>query len=315
MPDSPPIVTITLNPAIDRTLTIEKFAIGKVNRVVAEQSQAAGKGVNVAVMLADLGERVVVSGFLGEDNAEPYETLFTGRGIVDRFVRVDGATRTGLKIVDGTGQTTDINFPGLTPTRAMVGLLGNRIEELVEKDRWFVLSGSVPAGAKPEIFAEVMDRIHAIGGKVVLDTSGAPLIPALARTPAVVKPNREELSELAGHALGTLEEIIRTARRQFIEKGVTLAVVSMGAEGSVFVNAEKALLAVPPTVVVRSTVGAGDAMVAGIVLGLKRGWPLEKIATLASSLGTYAVTRVGIGLESSEVYRQFEPTLKSITAA
>ena len=306
------IVTVTLNPAIDRTLTIDGFAVGKVNRVIAEQSHAAGKGVNVATMLADLapseGERVVVTGFLGADNARPFEELFASCRMNDQFIRVHGSTRVGIKIVDH-GQTTDINFPGRAPTAGETETLLSRIDSLAGPNRWFVLCGSVPAGMDLDIYAQLIDRIHAVGGKILLDTSGAPLGPALARSPDVVKPNIAELSEWIGHPLSSAEEVATAARQRLIERGVKIAVVSMGADGAVFIDQDRALLAIPPNVQVRSTVGAGDVMVAGIVFGQSKGWSLERTAVLASSLGTYAVTRIGVGLESPEAYRNFESEL------
>ena len=305
------IVTITLNPAVDRTLWIDGFAIGKVNRVTAEESHPAGKGVNVATMLADLEADVSGTGFLGTGNAKAFEKLFEAKGIEDRFVRIPGETRVGLKIVD-QGQTTDINFAGFSPSREAVGSLFDQITQLVLPGRWFVLCGSVPAGVATDIYAQLVDQIHAGGGRVLLDTSGTPLGPALMRTPDVVKPNIAELSELAGRDIRDVQQTIEVARQLFIEKGVTLAVVSMGGEGAVFVDRDQSLLAVPPAVAVRSTVGAGDAMVAGIVLGQSRGWPLVQTAALASSLGTYAVTRIGTGLESREAYKAFPPTIRSL---
>jgi 1-phosphofructokinase family hexose kinase len=314
MSQSLPIVTVTLNPAIDRTLSIDGFEIGKVNRVLAEQSHAAGKGVNVATMLADLGERVVASGFLGEDNLAIYQALFAQRGIDDQFVSVAGATRVGLKIIDRAagGRTTDINFPGLTPPADAIDSLIARIRKLATRDRWFVFSGSVPAGMRTDIYSELIALVHAAGGRVLLDTSGIPFAEALRRSPDVVKPNVAELSEFIGESLDGVDRVVRAARSALIEKGVTLAVVSMGGDGAVFVDGRQALLAAPPKVNVQSTVGAGDAMVAGIMMGVSRGWPLMETAMLASSLGTYAVTRVAVGLEAAGAYRGFEPLVTVI---
>src|SRR5438105_8840919 len=114
------VITITLNPAIDQTLGIPGFAAGAVNRVAWSQQDAGGKGVNVAALLADLGVPVAATGFLGADNPTLFENLFRQKGIEDRFVRVAGATRVGIKIVDDrmAGRTTDVNFPGLEPRAA-----------------------------------------------------------------------------------------------------------------------------------------------------------------------------------------------------
>jgi 1-phosphofructokinase len=289
------VVTVTLNPAIDQTLSIPAFAAGQVNRVAESRSDAAGKGVNVASFLADLGVEVIATGLLGSDNVAPFENLFLRKRIEDRFVRIAGCTRVGIKIVDGQ-RTTDINFPGLSPTADDLAELNDRIVSLAVPGRWFVLSGSVPPGVPSSIYASMIDSIHGKGGCVALDTSGPALREALASRPELVKPNVEELRELIGHEPGDL----RAAARAL---GARRVAVSMGEAGAMFVDGESALLARPPRVPVRSTVGAGDAMVAGLVYGMINELPLEEAARFATASGAYAVTRVGSGIEDPAEHR------------
>lgn len=286
------VVTVTLNPAIDQTLSIPGFAMGQVNRVAESRSDAGGKGVNVASVLSGLGIQTIATGFLGSDNAAPFENLFLRKRIEDRFVRIAGSTRVGIKIVD-VHQTTDINFPGLSPTADDLAELNGRIAALAEPGRWFVLSGSVPPGVPSGIYAEMIELIHGKGGYVALDTSGPALRAALASRPEVMKPNVEELSELVGHEPGNL----RAAAQAL---GARRVAVSMGKAGAVFLDGESALLARPPQVLVRSTVGAGDAMVAGLVYGMIHELSLEEAARFATACGAYAVTRVGSGIEDPD---------------
>jgi 1-phosphofructokinase len=300
------IITVTLNPAIDQTLSIPGFAAGQVNRVAESRSDAGGKGVNVASCLADLGLEVVATGFLGTENAALFESLFERKRIVDRFVRIAGSTRVGLKIVDGqTRQTTDINFPGLSPQNQDVAELRERIASLATPGGWFVLSGSLPPGVPDGIYATLIDAIHAKGARVVLDTSGTALRQALAGGPDVLKPNVDELSELVGRALGTPGAVLEAAR-SLLDGGVRRVVVSMGSSGAVFVDAGEALLARPPQVTVRSTVGAGDAMVAGIVAAALDDLPLEDVARTATACGALAVTRIGAGIEDLAELRSLQ---------
>jgi 1-phosphofructokinase len=300
----PGAVTVTLNPAIDQTLSIPGFAAGRVNRVAESRSHAGGKGVNVACALADLGVAVTATGFLGAGNAEPFEAAFARKGIVDRFVRIPGGTRLGIKIVDdGTGQTTDINFPGLTPRTEDLEQLFERIDALAAPDRWLVLSGSVPAGVADGVYAAMIELIHRRGGRVLLDTSGRPLREALASGPEVMKPNIEEVGELVGQALATPADV-RAAAESLLARGVRLVVVSMGGDGALLMNHDRSLLARPPKVPVRGTAGAGDAMVAGIVYGMIHGLPLEDLARTATGGGAYAVTRIGPGIEDRSAYRK-----------
>lgn len=290
------VVTVTLNPAIDQTLSIPGFAVGQVNRVVESRSDAGGKGVNVASFLADLGVEVTATGFLGADNAAPFENLFRRKRIEDRFVRIAGSTRVGIKIVDGQ-RTTDINFPGLSPSADDLAELKSRIAGLAAPGRWFVLSGSVPPGVPSGIYAGMIDSIHERGGCVALDTSGPALREALASRPDVAKPNLDELSEVIGHRPLDWPAAARAL-------GVPRVVISMGGDGAVFVDGDQSLLARPPRVPVRSTVGAGDAMVAGLVYGMIHELPLEEAARFATASGAYAVTRVGSGIENPDEHRE-----------
>jgi len=299
---APGVVTVTLNPAIDQTLSIPGFAAGRVNRVAESRADAGGKGVNVASFLADLEIEVTATGFLGGENAGLFETLFARKKITDRFVRIPGSTRVGLKIVDGP-TTTDINFPGLTPARADIGELFDQIAVLLAPGRWFVLAGSVPGGVADSLYADLIEFIHSRGGKTALDTSGPPLREALAGRPTLMKPNVEELSELAGSPLQTPAEV-RAAAEALLDRGVQRVVVSMGGDGAVFVDRGQALLARPPAVTVRSTVGAGDAMVGGIVAAMLRGLPLEDVARWGTASGAYAVTRIGAGIEDLAAHRK-----------
>ena len=293
------MVTVTLNPAIDQTLSVPGFAPGRVNRVAESRSYAGGKGVNVACCLADLGVEVAATGFLGADNTELFEESFAQRGIADLFVRIPGRTRVGIKIVDERSQTTDINFPGLTPAKRDLSELFKRVDELAESGGWFALSGSVPAGVPSTVYARLIDRIQSKFGEVVLDTSGRPLREALKSTPEILKPNVDELGELVGRTLKTLADI-RAAGESLLKVSTRLVVVSMGSEGAMFVDDYQTLLARPPKVTVRSTVGAGDAMVAGMLYGLRHSLAPVEFARVAVASGAYAVTRLGPGIEDQD---------------
>lgn len=292
------IATVTLNPAIDQTISIPNFRAGAVNRVVHTRSDAGGKGVNVASVLADYGFPVSVTGFLGEENPLLFERLFARKQIEDRFVRIAGSTRIGIKIVDETRQeTTDINFPGEMPTAKDLEALFQIVQGLTASCSWFVLSGSIPAELSPEIYRELVEAIKARGRAVALDTSGEGLRRALAAGPTLVKPNVEELRELSGEALQSEEEIVRAAKR-LLDLGIDCVVVSMGKQGAVFVERREVIMARPPEVIVKSTVGAGDAMVSGLVASKARNDSLADCARLATAFSVDAITRVGSGLPS-----------------
>lgn len=209
--DTLDIATVTLNPAIDRTVTISNFTAGAVNRVEASQDTPGGKGVNVASALADCGLRTGVTGFLGRDNAASFEALFFRKHIEDRFVRIAGQTRVGVKITDpARALTTDINFPGLAPAPADVAALHETLATL--KSAWWVVAGSLPPGVDPGIYGGIIAALKGRGAKVVLDASGDALRQAIEAGPHIVKPNLAELEALLGKRLTGREAVIRAAR-------------------------------------------------------------------------------------------------------
>ena len=293
------VVTVTINPAIDQTITIPNFTAGTVNRVQSSQMDAGGKGINVASFLADFGQPATVTGFLGADNDDIFHRLFERKGIQDRCVRIAGQTRIGVKVSDEVlHQTTDINFPGETPSPADVARLFEILVELAATHEWFVLSGSIPRGISAGIYEEMV-RVLA-GKKVVLDTSGEGFRQAVPAGPWLIKPNVDELSEYAGKTLDSPAAILEQARAIMGRDHINSVVISMGKEGAIFVEGDETVWAVPPAVEVKSTVGAGDAMVAGIVASKIRGLALAECARLSTAFSVTAISHIGSGLPSIE---------------
>lgn len=282
------IATLTLNPAIDRAVTIPDFTAGAVNRVVQSSDRAGGKGINVAAALAGHGHAVAALGFLGRDNADVFTVFFAARGIEDRCLRLPGVTRTGIKIFDPLRRgTTDINFPGLSPTAADLDALRGQLAAL--RGGWCVLAGSLPPGVPAGIYREFVSTLKTNGVRTVLDASGESLREVLKASPDVIKPNVFELEALLGKTLCSEADVV-AAGRELVAGGVKLVVVSRGAEGACFVTAEEGFVARPPSVGAGSTVGAGDAMVAGIVSAQIRGLPLDEAARLATAFSLAALT-------------------------
>jgi 1-phosphofructokinase len=299
------IATITLNPAIDQTASIPNFRAGEVNRVDWEQSDPGGKGVNVASFLTDFGFDVAVSGFLGKETAELFQTFFANKGIRDRFILIPGKTRINVKIIDDAqNQVTDINFPGQTPTAEDVVALNGAIDELATYCDWFIVSGSIPNGLAAVIYGELVDRLKAKGKTVVLDASGESLRQALPFAPYAIKPNIDELQELFVKKLENEGAIVQVAQK-LLAKGIHTVVVSMGAKGAIFAEVNEIVVARPPTIDVVSTVGAGDAMVSGLVTGKLRGLPLVDCARLATAFSIGALSQVGPRLPPVETVESF----------
>jgi 1-phosphofructokinase len=294
-------ITVTANPAVDQTIWVPGFRAGEVNRVVREQVTAGGKGVNVAAFLAAFGVPVLATGFLGRPNAGLFEAFFEQNQIPNEFVTVDGTTRTGIKIVDDVARaTTDINFSGFHVDEDDLHALENTLADLVAPGRWVILAGSLPAGAPATTYRRLIALVHERGGRVALDTSGPALREAMAARPDLVKPNREELEELSGRALPNREALTQAAA-DLARVGVGTVVVSLGADGALFARDGEAAFATPPPVRVASTVGAGDAMVAGTIASILRMLDLAETAALATAFSAVAITQIGAYLDGVAV--------------
>lgn len=267
------VVTLTLNPALDQTVSLPALHCGAVNIASDVHVNAGGKGVNVASCLADWGVPVVAAGLLGRDNAAAFEQLFADKGIRDAFVRVPGNTRTNIKLVDRSRQcTTDINLPGISADDAALEKLQLLLDEQAENGRYFVLAGSLPAGLDQGCWAHFCRQLTALGARVVLDSSGNALQQALAlpaaALPWLIKPNREELEQYLGRKLPQRDDIAAAAR-QLQAQGIAVVVVSLGADGALLCSADGCWHArALPLPQLHSSVGAGDALVAGLVAAL-----------------------------------------------
>jgi len=304
------IVTVTLNPAIDLTVGLDALAPGEVHRAYSALFNAGGKGVNVAACLADWGADVTATGFLGAGNASAFEALFRSKGVNDGFIRLPGETRTNVKLAEPGGRTTDINLPGLSIDPALLSRLNDRL--LALKPTLIVLSGSLPVGMPNTIWADLAEDWEGRGTRVLLDVSGEPLTEALGRAilPFAVKPNRDELAAVMG-PIPDDAALLKQARALHA-KGIALVVVSLSSEGAVFVSEEGALFAAPLKVGAVSSVGAGDAMVAGLCAGLAEGASLERLARLSTAFAAGKLRKVGPHLPPNQ---DIEALASAVTVA
>ena len=297
------ILTLTLNPALDLTLRLASLQPGAINRCDELRSHAAGKGLNVAQVLADLGHSLSVSGFLGRANAAPFERLMQARGFHDLFVRVPGETRNNIKLAEADGRITDLNGPGPQVEAEHLQRLEEELQPLLAGHDAVVVAGSLPRGVTTQWFASLLRRIKASGVPLVVDSSGAALQAALGVVPWLIKPNEEELREACG---SDLPAAITRLRGQGIEH----VLLSRGADGVEWHGPGIALRAVPPRVEVASTVGAGDSLLAASLHGLLQGWPAERTLRLATAVAAQAVTQIGFGIHDREQLARFEAAVQ-----
>ncbi len=291
------VVTVTLNPALDLTGHLNSLNVGTVSLVNEGNLHAAGKGVNVAQVLSDLGAEVTVTGFLGCDNEALFCHLFERLGVSDQFIRVSGATRINVKLVEASGATSDINFPGVEVQPTDIEQFEKTLFRLADSHDYFVIAGSLPKGISPALCATWIKKLNRLGKKVFFDSSRAALEAGIEASPWLIKPNDEELSEFVGRELTTPEECQKAAEA-LAGNGIENIVVSMGPDGVMWFNNNQWLQSKPPKMKVVSTVGAGDTLVAGLCWGHMQQMDKSELLTFATALSALAVSQVGVGLQS-----------------
>lgn len=309
------IVTVTMNPALDKTAELERLKPRQLNRLRNVRTDAGGKGVNVSRMLRILGADSVCTGFVGGDSGRELCRRLDETEIANRFLTVDGTTRTNLKIVDDDGGLTELNEPGVRVAPADLELLLKRIEDLSGDHGIVVLSGSLPLAAGPDTYYLYAKALRQRGHTVILDADGLPLQQALAAPPHVIKPNRFELLQSCGLPQDTPEGELPGLCRGLLRQGVSFVILSMGGDGAMFFTERECVRAEALPVDVRSTVGAGDSMVGAVACALEKGLPFEETVRLAMAASIGAVTTRGTNPPSLSLVNELKEKirLQSIT--
>jgi 1-phosphofructokinase len=258
------IVTVTPNPSLDRTFEVDAFAPGQMLRAKAVHVDPGGKGVNVSRALVAHGHRsravLPVGGFEGSELASLLEDL----GIEVVTVPIAESVRSNVTVVDGDGMVTKLNAPGPTLSQSEVGALVERTVDAAAGAAWVAACGSLPPGVPVTLYGRLVAAVQAAGGRIAVDTSDAALETVLAAGPDLIKPNRDELAEAAGMAIETLGDVMAGAEK-LRSHGVRNVLVSLGPDGAVLVDEAGGTHAESPALVPRSTVGAGDALLAGFL--------------------------------------------------
>ncbi|MBK5144187.1 1-phosphofructokinase [Budviciaceae bacterium BWR-B9] len=289
------VATITLNPAYDLVGSCSALELGEVNHIQTTGLHAAGKGVNVARVLKNLGIDVTVGGFIGRDNQDGFQQLFSESGIANRFMVVPGRTRINVKLTEKSSEVTDLNFSGFdVPPQDWERFVTDSLSWLGQFDM-ITVSGSLPAGVSPDAFTEWMLRLRSLCSCIIFDSSREALIAGLKASPWLIKPNRRELEIWANRPLPTMSDIVNAAH-ELRAQGIAHVVISLGAEGALWVNNSGAWLAKPPICEVVSTVGAGDSMVAGLIYGLLMRESSEHTLRLATAVAALAVSQTSVGI-------------------
>ncbi|MEJ5945541.1 hexose kinase [Pseudokineococcus basanitobsidens] len=312
------VVTLTANPSLDRTVDLgAPLRRGAVQRATASSVEPGGKGVNVARVAAAAGRPVLA--VLPADAGDPMLAALAEVGLPARPVPAGGPVRTNTAVTEPDGTTTKVNEAGPVLTTRGAAVLRGAVLAAAAGARWAVLSGSLPPGAPAALYADLVAPLREAGCSVAVDTSGPALAALLGpgagpeQAPDVVKPNGEELGELTGEDGEALEADPRAAARAaraLVDRGVGAVLVTLGARGAVLVTAQGAWSALPPPVVPRSTVGAGDSALAGYVLADLAGLAPDERLRWAVAHGSAAAALPGSALPGPG---QVHPDLVEVT--
>ena len=298
------IVTVTMNPAIDKTIEIDRLNRGNLNRIEKIEYDAGGKGINVSKTIHELGGESIATGFLGGNAGRVIEEVLDSRGIKHDFVWVEGETRTNTEVCEQDGTVTELNEKGPEITPEQLTNLLEKLDDLADDNVLFILAGSIPGNMEKDIYARIIERVHKKGAKVLLDADGELFRKGLEQKPDMIKPNQWEIEELQGFSHGVSDkELINTAKKMQTD-GIDTVVISLGKNGALFVCGNYVAKGMPLKVDVHSTVGAGDAMVAAMAYSFEKKMEPRETARLCMAVSAGAVMTVGTKPPEKQLVKQ-----------
>jgi tagatose 6-phosphate kinase len=300
------IYAVTLNPTVDRTLTVECFRVGSTRKATQSVVLPAGKGINAARVIATLDQPVAALGLVGDRDQASFDMALAEAGIENMLTVVPGATRNSVTILDPADESeTHLREPGGTPPEWALGKVEQRLRAISAGD-WVLLAGSLPAGLPEDTYLKLGRLVAARGAHTLLDSSGPALLAGVDAPPTLLKPNLFELGQLDRRGPGpdqvpdvrrwSIDEVLAAARR-IRERGVEVVVVSRGEQGVVALDREArgwhGVVDLDRPVV--DAVGSGDALAGGLLVGLQRGMPFADTLRLGIACGAANVLLAGAG--------------------
>ena len=304
------IATVTLNPSLDRTVTVEELVVDETNRWTSLRRDPGGKGINVSRVIHELGGETIAYGFIGGIDGETLKHLLKQHKVPFDFTPIKGEVRSNFIITDSkTRRQTRIDAPGPNISRDELRKLIDKITRIKPKPDFLVFAGSVPPGVPADIYRQLIEEARKSGIKTVLDSDNKWLKEGIRAKPNVIKPNVHEAEELLEVQLRDELAIIE-AVKALVSKGIEVAAISRGKDGLIVATKEKVLKVTSPQVEVRSTVGAGDSAIAGLVLKLSQGHGIEEASQWAAAAGTAATLTPGTELCRREDVERLLPQVK-----
>lgn len=298
------IYTVTLNPSLDYIVEVDQVTLGVLNRTKNESKFPGGKGINVSQVLKRLDVDSYALGFLGGFTGDYIEGFLTSHGIQTDFVRVDEDTRINVKLK--SENETEINAKGPNITEESFEALKGKIRELTSEDI-LVLAGSIPSTMPESTYEELVKLCNENGTKFVVDAEGELLKKVLPLHPFLIKPNHHELGDLFNTVINSCEEVIPYGR-ELVKQGAQNVIVSLAEKGAVLINKDIALIATSPKGDVKSSVGAGDSMVAGFIAAYEKTKSIEEAFRFSVAAGS--ATAFSIGLCTREKMEGLLPQVK-----
>lgn len=306
------IVTVTMNPAIDKTAELDQLEKGSLNRLRNCVSDIGGKGINVSKTIKAMGGESVATGFCGGSTGKLIEETLENIGIRSDFIRIGNETRVNLKIVEGKGIVTEFNEPGPYVTLEEMEKLTEKLMSYAGEDTLFVFSGSIPRGIERDVYLKTILKVKEKGAGVFLDADGELFARGLEGKPDYIKPNRTELEGYYNKDYRATEEELLAMGKDLLEKGSALVAISLGQMGALFLTKELTLKCPGLKVEAHSTVGAGDAMVAALVYSLDKKDDLTESVRLAMGASAGAVTTQGTKPPSRELIEELKKKVEII---
>jgi tagatose 6-phosphate kinase len=296
------IATVTLNPAIDIRYNLSGFQKGQVNRVSSLDKTIGGKGLNVSRVLSQLGADVICTGFLGGKSGEWIADQLSHGKLIDRFVAIEGETRSCLAILSENEQT-EILEKGPYLLENEIAAFLEIYESILEKAEYVIVSGSLPRGIEADFYQILAEKANRKRKYLLMDASGIVLEKGITGKPFLIKPNMEEFKQLVGLEHLTIDQMIRHAK-SICRNGVQYVLLSLGQEGAILVSNAIILQASIPKVKVINPVGSGDSMLAGFTYAHSKGFLIESALKWACACGiSNAVSEKTGSINISQVNR------------
>lgn len=298
------ILTITLNPSVDRTVFVDGLKAHDTNRVLRTEVDAGGKGVNLSRIAAELGAATCCTGFLGGGGGAFIKSVLLREEVRFDFVNISGETRLNVSIEDGSGEPpTTLNERGPMVQPGEWAQLLEKLETLAKQADWICMGGSIPRGLDESCYRDLANRIKAWGKPVCVDADGEPMKLALGTQPELIKPNRDEAARLLGRPIESRADALDVARSLHAQ-GIRYAMISLGAEGAVLACSEGAFQAVPPSIQPKSTIGSGDSLLGGFLAMQVQGAPVEEAFRWGNAAGAATALTDGASIGRLETIRE-----------